>query len=128
MAEEQKYPTMSGWRSRQMRAQQRRQRQENMEPIRAARAANARREAAIARGEEPEPEQPRKEHQRAESRRTPEHESATVPSGYPDSDSMDRDSLFAYLKAHGHNPGPATKDETLRAKVREVRDGGAEED
>jgi hypothetical protein len=41
---------------------------------------------------------------------------------------MDRDAMFAYLKAHGRTPGPASKDETLRRQVREVRDGTTAEE
>lgn len=106
-------PTMTGWRKREMQAKERMRRKEQMADIRAARAANKAREEARARGvTEPTPEV---------RTGTAEHESPTVATNYPDQ--MDRDEMFAYLEAHGVKAGPNSKDDTLRERVRKVRDG-----
>lgn len=35
-------------------------------------------------------------------------------------DALDRDNLFEHLRELGHDPGPASKDQTLRRKLREA--------
>lgn len=105
---EQQWPTMTGWRKRERAAKDRQRHKEAMGSTREARRINRMREEGV-----------------LEQEAVSEGESAAAPD-YPNPDDMDRDALFAYLKAHGVNPGPASKDETLRAKVREVRDGDTE--
>jgi len=115
---EQTWFTMTGWRKREMQAKARERQKTAMADIRAARKANRLREAGHDPGEaEVQPVAPAKPR---------EGDTTTVAPDYPNPDEMDRDALFAYLKAHGVNPGPATKDDTLRRKVQEVRDGHAE--
>lgn len=114
---EQTWPSMTGWRKRERIAKERAEHKRRMADVREARRLNRMREEGYDVEQEAPavaPEKPR------------EGDSATVPPEYPNPDDMDRDALFAYLKAHGENPGPASKDETLRAKVREVRDGDTE--
>jgi glutamate/tyrosine decarboxylase-like PLP-dependent enzyme len=113
-------PSSSGWLGREMRAARRRQMQENMADIRAARRANAQREEAKARGETvAQPMQ--------QQRRYSEGSEPTVATRYPDADSMSRQAMVDYLKAHGQFVPPKIKDETLRRKVIEVRDGVSKE-
>jgi len=129
---EQPIPPMTGWRKRQLQARERMKQKARMADIRAERRRIREREEAIARGEDPDaavppainPEQAVA--QEGATRRASEHEGNTIPDGYPDPDEMDRDAMFAYLKAHGRKAGPATKDTTLRRYVLEVRDGNAE--
>jgi len=111
-------PTASGWLGREMRAERRRQMQANMADIRAARRENARHEEAKARGETMA--QPMDQQQ---LRRHSEGSEPTVAATYPDADSMSRQAMVDYLKAHGQFVPPKIKDETLRRKVIEVRDG-----
>ena len=112
---EQTWPTMTGWRKREMQAKARERQKAAMADIRAARKA-------LREGTEPPKEAA------APPVKQREGDGSSVAPEYPNPDEMDRDALFAYLKAHGQAPGPATKDDTLRRKVREVRDGDAETD
>lgn len=109
------YPSMSGWKKREMQARDRARRKEQMAAVREARARNREREEALIRGEEVEP--PPVTPQGGEA------DSPTVTSSYPDAESMDREEMLAYLSAHGVRAHPHSKDETLRKKVQEVRDG-----
>lgn len=113
-------PSSSGWLGREMRAARRRQMQEDMADVRAARRANAQREGAKARGETvAQPMQ--------KQRRYSEGSEPTVATSYPDAGSMSRQAMVDYLKAHGQFVPPKIKDETLRRKVIEVRDGVSKE-
>ncbi len=117
---EQQWPSMSGWRKREMLAKQRADHKNRMAEVREARRLNRMREAGM---DMEEAEVPRETPTGAS-----EHESATVSPDYPDPEQMNREDLFAYLKSHGVTPGPATKDGTLRRKVAEVRDRTGEQD
>lgn len=124
---EQVWPSMSGWRKRELKAKERARRQQQLAGLREVRRINREREEAIARGKDPDEVAPFPEGiDVSVNRRPTEHEGATIASDYPNPEDMDREAMFAYLKAHGNKAHPASKDDTLRKKVREVRDGESE--
>lgn len=124
---EQTWPSMSGWRKRELRAKERARRQQQLAGLREVRRINREREEAISRGEDPDEAAPMPEGvEVAANKRPAEHESETIESNYPDPESMDRNELIAYLKSHQQKVHPSSKDDTLRQKVREVRDGESE--
>lgn len=102
-------PTMTGWLKREMQAKARLQKKQDMAEVRRIRAEHKAREEGV-------------KSDAVTEMATAEHESPTVPTGYPDSVQMSRDEMFAYLAAHGVKVGGNIKNETLRKRVVAVRD------